>query len=112
MLRRMMTVAALTAFAAPGLADAWMVKSSTLGCRDRETLAALDADGAPPDGARPDGCIALDAGERLLDQPETGQGFDTYVRLQRRDSSLVFVRRSDVVRDPGIGSVYGDRIGE
>jgi hypothetical protein len=114
MLRHTVAAVALVALSAPACAEAWMVKSSTLGCRDRETRAAIDAAGSPParDSAPPAGCVVLDAGERLLDQPEVGRGFDDYVKLQRRDSSLVYVRAADVVRDPGIGSVSEDRIGE
>lgn len=87
-------------------ADAWMVKSSTLACRDRETLEAYDA----ATSARvPDGCVPLDAGERLLELPGMAGGFDAYVKLQRHDRSVVFVPRAAVVPDPGIGSVYDER---
>jgi hypothetical protein len=83
-----------------------MVKSSTVACKDRETLAALEAGHS---FRTPDGCVALEAGERLLELPGTATGFDTYVKLQRHDRSLVFVRSSAVVPDPGIGSVYDER---
>jgi hypothetical protein len=110
MLCRTIALGALIVLPAAAHADAWMVKSSTLGCQDRETLVALDKAGAAPrDGIPPAGCVLLDTGERLLDQPRVGGGFDDYVKLQRRDSSMVFVRSSEVVRDPGIGSVFEDR---
>ena len=104
-----MAVSVLVATASAVHAEAWMVKSSTFGCKDRGTLAALDAAGRPTDPALPEDCVGLDAGERLLDRPQAGGGFDAYVQLERRDASLVFVRRSDVVPDPGVGSVYEDR---
>lgn len=86
-----------------------MVKSSTIGCRERETLVSLDADGVEKDRQPPDGCVTLYSGERLLEQPEMGRGFDDYGRFERSDSTTVFVRRAEIVPDPGIGSVYGDR---
>ncbi len=106
MFRRTIAAIALAAVSASAQADTWMVKSSTLACRDRETLAALDAAGS---AQVHDGCVALEAGERLLELPGMAGGFDAYVKLQRHDRSLVFVRSSAVVPDPGIGSVYDER---
>ncbi|WP_072393865.1 hypothetical protein [Hyphomicrobium sp. CS1GBMeth3] len=112
MKRQLIAFGALVAASSAAQADAWMIKSSTLGCQDRETLVALDREGggpAAPEGTPPAGCVVLDAGERLLDQPQIGSGFDDYVKLERRDGSQVFVWASAVVRDPGIGSAYEDR---
>lgn len=111
MFRLAMAAIAFGAVSASARAETWMVKSSTLGCRDRETLVARDADGPAqvPDGPSEDGCVVLDAGERLLDLPGMGGGFDDYVQLQRHDHSVVFVRSSALVPDPGIGSVYDER---
>lgn len=104
MLRRAI-VAVVTAVSLPAHAEVWMVKSSgVLGCRDRQTLAELDASHANA-GALRDGCVVLSPGERLLDQPEVGSGFDTYMRVQRHDGSTVFVRGSALAPDPGIGSI-------
>jgi hypothetical protein len=72
-------------------------------------LVRLDQGGGERTGTPPAGCVLLDAGERLLDAPQIGAGFDDYVKLQRRDSSMVFVHGSEMVRDPGIGSVDEDR---
>ncbi|MCC7252545.1 hypothetical protein [Hyphomicrobium sp.] len=110
MFRRTIAAVALAAMPASAHAEAWMVKSSTLGCRDRETLVKLDAAGASQSlDALPAGCVVLDAGERLLDQPVMGGGFSDYVELERRDGSMLFVRSSAMVPDPGIGSVYDER---
>lgn len=102
------TLAAVALCAVSGFAHAetWMVKTSTLACRDRALLEAFD-DAQAPDV--PDGCVMLDAGERLLELPGMAGGFDTYVKLQRHDRSVVYVRSSSVVPDPGIGSVYDER---
>lgn len=89
-----------------------MVKSSgVLGCKDRETLIAFERTRTQhePDGPPPPGCAVLYSGERLIDQPEVGVGFNDHMRVQRSDSSIVFVRRSAVVPDPGIGSMTEDR---
>lgn len=86
-----------------------MVKSSTIGCRERAAILALHAEGAEKDRKPPSGCVTLYAGERLLEQPEMGRGFDDYGRFERSDSTTVYVRRSEITADPGIGSVYGDR---
>lgn len=112
MRRQFITATLIISFSAPVFAEVWMIKASTLGCRERETLVALDAAEASTVGASPEDCVVLDAGERLLDQPGIGRGFDDYVKLVRRDNSAVFVRSRDIVRDPGIGSVYEDRMGE
>lgn len=92
-------------------AETWMVKSATLGCETRETLVELDRAGAPQtsDDAPRAGCVVLDAGERLLEQHEIGMGFSDTMKMQRRDGSLVFVRSSVLVLDPGIGSAIEDR---
>lgn len=104
--RCVLGVMALGASCGSAMAETWMVKSSTLACRDRETLEAHDATGATQ---VPDGCVPLDAGERLLELPGMGGGFDAYVKLQRHDRSVVFVSSAAVVPDPGIGSVYDER---
>lgn len=89
-----------------------MVKSSgVLGCKDRAAIVSSDASKrssereAPP----PAGCVTLYVGERVLDQPEAGAGFNEYMKVQRGDGSTVFVRGSLLVPDPGIGSVTDDR---
>ena len=113
MLRRAFICSAVLAASWPAAAeDVWMVKSSgVLGCQDRETLVAFERSQTQHevDGAPPRGCVVLYSGERLIDQPEVGVGFNDHMRVQRSDSSVVFVRRSAVVPDPGIGSVTGDR---
>jgi len=89
-------------------AEVWMVEASgALGCRDREKLVEHEAAHASrvPDGAPPEGCVALYPGERLLDQPEIGVGANEVVRVQRSDGSIVFVMSSAVAPDPGIGSI-------
>ncbi len=107
-----MITTALSLFAVTVHAEVWMVKSShALGCRDRQTLIALEA--APQtreqDDVAPDGCVVLYSGERLLEEPELGLGFNAYLKVQREDGSVLFVRNSAVVSDPGIGSVTDDR---
>jgi hypothetical protein len=89
--------------------EVWMVKSSGVhACKDREALVALDA--VPPkQTGRPEGCVELYSGERLLGQADVGAGFNDYMKVQRGDGSLVFVRGSALVPDPGIGSVTDDR---
>lgn len=113
MLRRTIAAVGFSAVALSAHAEVvWMVKSSgSLGCRNRETLVDLDAKQAsrPDDGAAPADCVALYSGERLLDQPEVGVGFNEYMKVQRGNGSVVFVRRSAVVPDPGIGSLNDDR---
>ncbi|WP_158412864.1 hypothetical protein [Hyphomicrobium nitrativorans] len=89
-----------------------MVKSSgVLGCQDRAALVAFEQSQTQHEasGPPPEGCAVLYSGERLIDQPEIGVGFNDHMRVQRSDSSIVFVRRSAVVPDPGIGSVTEDR---
>lgn len=88
-----------------------MVKGvDVVACSNRQTLVDLDAaPAAGPSHIAPEGCITLYSGERLLEQPQAGQGFDRYMRAERGDGSVFFVRNSDVVADPGIGSVSEDR---
>lgn len=106
-------LAAFAVVVPPAHAEAvWMVKSSgVVACKDRETLAALAAEaGAQASGAKlPEGCVELYTGERLLEQYEMGIGFDAYMRVQRSDSRIVYVPRSNLVSDVGIGSVTDDR---
>ena len=111
MVRWMIVVVATVAAAEFAFAETWMVKSTTLGCCERETLVTLDASGSEQtsDNAGAEGCVVLNPGERLLDLPGSAGGFDLYVKLQRHDRSEVFVRGSAVVPDPGIGSVYDER---
>jgi hypothetical protein len=110
MLRVVTLIVGVVVLAVSAHAEVWMVKSSgVVGCRDRETLAKLDPSQASHDGAAPDGCVLLYPGERLLDQPEVGVGFNEFIRVQRHDSSTVFVTRSAIVADPGIGSATDDR---
>lgn len=103
-------VLALLATAAPAHADpVWMVKSSgVIGCADRQTVVELDA-AERSGGGLPEGCVELYSGERLLEQHDVGVGFDDYMRAQRGDARIVFVRRSAVVSDVGIGSMTDDR---
>jgi hypothetical protein len=106
-------VAVTAACVSTAHAEAWMVKiSGVLGCRERAAMDTLSADGTSKSPLPPAGCVALDLGERLLYEPEVGVGFDDYLRLQRRDGSMLFVRSSAVVRDPGFGSISEDRAGE
>jgi hypothetical protein len=114
MQRRVLTTAAMLATAmGPACAEVWMVKgSSILGCRDSQALVELDA--VPPANLAPradaaKGCVVLYSGQRLLEQPQLGGGFSKYLRVEREDGSMVFVRAADVVSDPGIGSVSEDR---
>lgn len=106
----MLTASAIVA-AGAAHAEVWMVKSSNaLGCQDRQTLLDLDAHPAtkPTDGL-PKGCILLYSGERLLEQTGMGEGFTKYLKGEREDGSILFVRASDVVSDPGIGSPSDNR---
>ncbi|KWT71270.1 hypothetical protein APY04_0521 [Hyphomicrobium sulfonivorans] len=104
---------ALCALTAAGHANSvWMVKSgNVLACYERQTL--IDVDEAPADARRedqaPKGCIILFSGERLLEQPEFGLGFNKYMKAEREDGSVLYVRSADVVSDPGIGDVTDDR---
>lgn len=112
MLRRTIAAVALLASSSCAHAEVWMVKSSgTLGCRDRQTLIELEA--RPPlemdATAPPSGCTVLYSGERLLDVPHVGEGFTDYMKVQRADGTILFVRTSATVPDPGIGSVTDDR---
>ena len=113
MLRRTLVFSAILAIASPAASESvWMVKSSgSLGCQDRATLIAFERNQTEHEasGPPPEGCVVLYSGERLIDQPEVGVGFSDHMRVQRSDSSIVFVRRSAVVSDPGIGSVTEDR---
>lgn len=113
MLRRACVIAVVLSTVSPAAAEnVWMVKSSgVLGCQDRETLIAFEETQTQheADGPLPEGCAVLYSGERLIDQPEVGVGFNDHMRVQRSDSSIVFVRRTAVVPDPGIGSVTEDR---
>lgn len=103
--RLIMTVAVMAATAAAAHAEVWMVKgANTLACDDRQTLIDLDALPPPtPQGAAPQGCIVLYSGERLLEQPGLAQGFTKYLKVERDNGAILFVRNSDVVSDPGIG---------
>ena len=113
MLRRASVFSVLVAVCAPAAAqDVWMVRSSgVLGCTEREALVAYEQTRTQHEAAGPPPrtCVVLYSGERLIDQPEIGVGFNEHMRVERSDRSIVFVRRSDVVPDPGIGSVTEDR---
>ncbi|HWK39406.1 MAG TPA: hypothetical protein VNR88_10870 [Hyphomicrobium sp.] len=112
MVRRLLIAAAVSASTCAAHAEVWMVKTShALGCRDRETLIALHAnpEARKIDDAAPDGCTVLYSGERLLEEPEPGSGFNEYLKVEREDGSVLFVHNSAVVSDPGIGSVNDDR---
>jgi hypothetical protein len=90
-------------------ADVWMVKAvNALACEDRRALVDMEASAAQP-AILPAGCITLYSGERLLEQPQLGQGFAKFLKVERGDGSVVFVRSADVVSDPGVGSVSDDR---
>ena len=104
--------AMLCATAVAAAAEVWMVKGADVpACRDRDALIALDTDAKPEAASRtlPAGGIALYSGERLLEHPQLGQGFAKYLKVERSDGSMLFVRSADVVSDPGIGSISGDR---
>jgi len=107
LLRRLLIAVALSASTCAAHAEVWMVKNShALGCGDRETLAALQANpqARTIDDAAPEGCTVLYSGERLLEEPETGSGFSEYLKVEREDGSVLFVHNTAVVSDPGIGS--------
>ena len=91
-----------------------MVKSAgVIGCGDRETMTALTPSPETSQSlAIPAGCVPLELGERLLHKAAVGGGFDSYMKLTRRDGSVLFVPSSEVVRDPGFGSISEDRAGE
>lgn len=110
--KTLVVVIAVCTAAVTSHAEVWMVKSSgAIGCRDRDTLVALEAAADPraPSAPLPEGCLTLFSGERLLDQPEVGVGFNDFMRVTRADGGTVFVRASALVSDPGIGSVTDDR---
>ena len=113
LVRAVIVPLALCTLTAAAQADSvWMVKSgNVLACHDRQAL--VDADEAPADSRRedqaPEGCIILFSGERLLEQPEFGLGFNKYMKAEREDGSVLYVRSADVVSDPGIGDVTDDR---
>ena len=110
MIRRI-TIALMTALAIATAAHAevWMVKRpDVIACDERQTLVDFDsASGAS--GSTPQGCLTLYSGERLLEQPQPAQGFNKYLKVERGDGAIMFVRYADVVLDPGIGSVGSDR---
>ena len=109
-LNRTLIVVALASVSLPARAETWMVQISTLGCSDRDVLAKLQSQHAATQLTAPRaGCVVLHAGERLLDVPGMAVGFDDYLKLERHDGSVVFVRSSAVVSDPGIGSASEDR---
>jgi hypothetical protein len=108
-LRAIVAVGLLSATTLAAFADVWMVKAvNAVACEDRQALVDLEAKAAPP-AILPTGCIKLYLGERLLEQPQLGQGFAKYLKVERGDGSFVFVRSADVLSDPGIGSVSDDR---
>jgi hypothetical protein len=89
-----------------------MVKSgNALACHDRQTLVDLDALATPPKStdSPPEGCIVLYSGERVLEQSVMGGGFTKYLKVERADGTRMFVRASQFVSDPGIGSPSEDR---
>jgi hypothetical protein len=103
MMRLMAAVAGLCLLVTPAFAEVWMVKASgTWGCKDRAVLAQASDAVAP-------GCMALLAGERLLDMAEVGVGFSDHVRVQRHDGSIVYVATDAITADPGIGTLSEDR---
>lgn len=111
-LRTIAALAVLCATAVTAVAEVWMIKGADApACRDRDALVALDATTKPEGTSRalPAGCIALYSADRLLEQAQMGQGFAKYLKVERGDGSLLFVRSADVVSDPGIGSVSEDR---
>ena len=112
-LRTLTVLCALCSAVATATADVWMVRTVDVpACRDNDALARLDsetASGALSPKALPAGCISLYSGERLIEQTQLGQGFVKYMKVERGDGSMLFVRSSDVVSDPGIGSVSEDR---
>lgn len=110
MSRRLLTMTTLLAVTTAAHADVWMVKgSNAVACLDRQALIDLDGSQSAPGSALPAGCLGLYSGERLLEQTELGGGFNRYLKVERSDGSIVFVRAAEVVADPGIGSVSEDR---
>jgi hypothetical protein len=108
------TLALATATSSWADEEAWMVKSAgVIGCEARETMTALKTSPESSQSlAIPDGCVPLELGERLLHKAAIGGGFDPYMKLTRRDGSVLLVPSSEVVRDPGLGSISEDRAGE
>ena len=106
-------IAALIALigAIPACAEVWMVKRpDVIACEHRQTLVDLDSASSPSKaGSIPHDCLMLYSGERLLEQPQAAQGFNKYLKVERGDGALLFVRNTDLVLDPGIGSVEADR---
>ncbi len=97
--------------AIPAYAEVWMVKRpDVIACEHRQTLVDLDSASSQRETASiPRGCLMLYSGERLLEQPQAAQGFNKYLKVERGDGALLFVRNTDLVLDPGIGSVEADR---
>lgn len=112
MLRWAIAAMTICAAALPVCAEVWMVKfSGVLGCQNREILIELDkTQTLQSREMAPLGCVVLESGERLLDQQEVGVGFNEYMKVQRRDGSTLFVKGSNIVPDPGIGSLTDDRV--
>jgi hypothetical protein len=107
-------LAAIAVMVVPATADAevWMAKGSgALACDDRQTLIDLDASPTPLKSTDelPKGCIRLYSGERVLEDPQMGEGFTKYLRVEHEDGAKLFVRASDFVSDPGIGTPSEDR---
>lgn len=91
-------------------ADVWMVKTSgQIACKDRARLVDLVENGATVQPT-PNDCVLLYPGERLIDQSPVGVGFDAYARVVRSDKSVLFVSRSAIVADTGIGSLLEERL--
>ncbi len=91
-------------------ADAWMVKEGgAVACRERTLLAEM-VGGIR--GAMAPGCVALAAGERLVDMAEPGAGFSDMIRVLRHDGSVLYIATIAVTLDPGVGSLSGDRSDE
>ena len=109
-INRVFVFAVAASVSLPAYAETWMVQTSALGCRDRDVLTELQSGDAAAQLTAPrEGCVVLNAGERLLDLPGMAVGFDDYLQLERHDGSVVFVHSSAVVSDPGIGSPSEDR---
>lgn len=108
MLRFTVIILAQALLVTAARADVWMVRASgSIGCQVRDTLAALPNGG--DSGKLPEECSRLYDGERLIEQPRPGVGFDDFVLVQRADGSQVFVRNDALAADPGIGSISDDR---
>lgn len=108
--------AVLVSASLPARAETWIVRSAgVVSCRDLGAITRLLEKGALEVAAitvTVPGCAILDSGERLIYEPELGGGFSDFMRVQRRDGSVVHVKASALVKDPACGTLGEDRAGQ